>query len=586
MTGMTGISSRTVGRAALFASAVAVALTIGLAPGRLLEGAPQQPNWKGIWEPMNYKGDIYFEDVFFVTADKGWVAGVGSPSKGGGVILHTKDGGKTWSTQFGDPESSDKTIRYLFFLDERRGWAIQGTTLLHTSDGETWEAAGTVSGYSGEYRFVSPTVGIMGDGEEIKRTEDGGKSWATTGKCAATVVIAGLTKRETCKARSVHFPSRRVGYAVGDGYEKAFYLMKTTDGGRSWTTTGFPAESGGYEVFFTDERRGFVRTYSRTIYGTEDGGVSWKRLTGLLINDFKFADPVVGWSMKYREMNYSTNGGRSWLTREIPFPTMVTAFSIPRRDRGYAVGEHGMIYRYSVVKVTQPTGAGALPAPLMPTFETLLDEKVEELDDFVESLEESIAKMPDDAGGNSSNAGSSASAGGNSESGGTSSSESFGSTEAASGSDEILFSESTDLPTLGSGSTDSNTSGSGSTDAATSSPGFSGGTSGSEKSAPASPFIEKCCGKSVSRWYLAMQAAESILPQFVAQFKNTNLLGAGLRMLVVLPARVNATSAAFSSFKRSKNKDDAKANVTQLQAAVDALKQGVSSALQKPVPST
>src|SRR5439155_25547293 len=30
---------------------------------------------KGVWEPVNYKGDIHFTDVFFVTPEEGWVAG-------------------------------------------------------------------------------------------------------------------------------------------------------------------------------------------------------------------------------------------------------------------------------------------------------------------------------------------------------------------------------------------------------------------------------------------------------------------------------------------------------------------------------
>lgn len=551
MKGRNGPVQMAARKATLFVAAGTVVFAGLVAPGRPLEGQAQQASRKGIWEPVSYRGDIQFGDVFFVTADKGWVAGVGSPTRGGGVIMQTTDGGKTWVTQYGDPESSDRAIDNLFFLDERRGWARQGTTLLHTSDGETWEAAGTVYGYDGGYVFTSPTVGVAAGGGEILRTDDGGRSWAPTGKCAGTTTVGGLTKRESCTVRSIHFPSRNVGYAVGDGYEAVFYLMKTTDGGRSWTVTAFPAESGGYEVFFTDERRGFVRTRSRTIYGTDDGGNTWRRIAGLPLSDIKFADPMVGWSMAYKEMLYTTNNGRSWTMREIPFPGMVTAFSIPRRDRGYAVGDHGMIYRYSVVPATRQV-AGALAAPLMPAFETLLDKKVGELDDIVESLEQSLAKMPGDAGGTTATGSSSPRA-----------SENSGETGADSGSDEALFSEPGEAA----------------------SPPPSGGVT-SASAAPASPFIEKCCVKSVSGWYLAMQAAETLLPQFVSQFKNTNLLGAGLRMLVVLPARANAASAAFSSFKRSQNKDEAKANLAQLQTTVDALKQGVSQALQKEVPST
>lgn len=45
-------------------------------------------------------------------------------------------------------------------------------------------------------------------------------------------------------------------------------------------------------------------------------------------------------------------------------PAMVNAFAFPRRDRGYAVGDHGMIYRYRVVPVAEAP-QGAIEAPLM-----------------------------------------------------------------------------------------------------------------------------------------------------------------------------------------------------------------------------
>lgn len=70
----------------------------------------------------------------------------------------------------------------------------------------------------------------------------------------------------------------------------------------------------------------------------------------------------------------------------------------------------------------------------------------------------------------------------------------------------------------------------------------------------------------------------------MAQYKNTNLLGAGQRMLVVLPAQMRDADAAFRVFRGSQNKDEAKANVAQLSSAVDALRQGVAIALQKQLP--
>jgi hypothetical protein len=80
--------------------------------------------------------------------------------------------------------------------------------------------------------------------------------------------------------------------------------------------------------------------------------------------DMEFADKDVGWMIVYHTMTYTTNGGKSWTTRQINFPANVNAFSLVQRDRGYAVGDHGMIYKYRIVPVDY-TVKGMLPAPSM-----------------------------------------------------------------------------------------------------------------------------------------------------------------------------------------------------------------------------
>jgi len=60
--------------------------------------ADSQPKFKAIFEPVNYTEDLQLTDVFFVNELKGWVSGAA------GTILHTKDGGDTWTAQLGgDP---------------------------------------------------------------------------------------------------------------------------------------------------------------------------------------------------------------------------------------------------------------------------------------------------------------------------------------------------------------------------------------------------------------------------------------------------------------------------------------------------
>jgi hypothetical protein len=89
------------------------------------------------------------------------------------------------------------------------------------------------------------------------------------------------------------------------------------------------------------------------------------------------------------KLSYTTDGGRRWTSRSFQFPTGVQAFSLPRRDRGYAVGDHGMIYRYRVVPATQ-TVAKSIAAPAMPVFDSPLDKQVAALEQQMQTLQDGV----------------------------------------------------------------------------------------------------------------------------------------------------------------------------------------------------
>src|SRR2546423_15161433 len=92
-----------------------VLLCLGAAVARA-----QAPHVKGIWESVSYSADLRFTDVFFVSADVGWVAGQA------GTILHTVDGGATWRVQRGGGAPPPHTPRGLTtVLDQRQGRGAQ-----------------------------------------------------------------------------------------------------------------------------------------------------------------------------------------------------------------------------------------------------------------------------------------------------------------------------------------------------------------------------------------------------------------------------------------------------------------------------
>lgn len=327
---------------------------------------PGEVRYKGILEPVSYTEDIKLTSVDFVSPEEGWAAGAN------GTIIHTKDAGKTWEAQLGgDPNAEGPEIGMIRFLDATHGWAAGGTAsviqrkLLGTSDGQTWREVGTVGtelqGVS-DFTFISPTTGFFVEASTggIYRTDDGGRTWKQVHKCAAKVQVGGVYRNVACNLRSISFVSPQVGFAVGAGGYGVVFVIRTDDGGATWSNAYVGTEVGHTDeshfkqhVAFVNENTGFVvLSRAEKLLATGDGGKTWDQLPVAAEGSVKFADPNVGWIIEDRSFIYTTDGGKRWTSRPIRFPAYVNAFTVPKSNRGYVVGDHGMVFRYSVVKDT------------------------------------------------------------------------------------------------------------------------------------------------------------------------------------------------------------------------------------------
>ncbi len=70
-------------------------------------------------------------------------------------------------------------------------------------------------------------------------------------------------------------------------------------------------------------------------------------------------------------------------------------------------------------------------------------------------------------------------------------------------------------------------------------------------------------------------------PQFVARFKNTNLLTAGLRMLSTMPAQLGDVRGHTTNSSRRPTRKDAQAALARLGTALSSLRQSTMAAFQK-----
>lgn len=562
-----------------------------------------QTQFKGIFEPVNYNQDLKLLDVFFVTAEEGWVSGAT------GTILHTTDGGKTWTPQLGgDPQAQGPDITRLFFLDRFHGWAQAYGHLYRTTDGQNWQEVG--NDVRGHVFFISPFRGFSGYGDKIYDTSDGGVTWKEIFTCAAQAQIQGLTKQIRCGIDSIQFPSLRTGYGVGWSSELGGgVVVKSEDGGTRWRVVFIPAESGDQRsntVFFLDENHGFV--FRNTgMYQTTDGGNTWQGVAASLPrNDvpLKFADPEVGWVLAQlpasgmSRVTYTVDGGTHWVARDLHFPAEVYGFSLPQRDTAYIVGDHGMVYRYRIVPADYQV-ANMIAAPMMPGYDSQLNQDVATVRTAIGDLAAQMQKklgipVPTGIAGQNT------------------SQNALQQTSLASGADSTQpsYQQATANVPGGAGTTQPGSQQSG--PAVDTEGGFQQATSiqgqdpnqgGFQQSATTSTGVDpnqlggfqqatagggvvaSCCGDSLQNVQTAVGTLAADIPTFSGKFRNLNLITAGLQFVADLLQHASAVKQAFNNLRQAPDNRSATSALTALSNQVNGIPNNVNGGFVQDVSS-
>ncbi len=192
----------------------------------------------------------------------------------------------------------------------------------------------------------------MGWYDIILRTTDGGTSW--TSKSIGTGDWF----------YSVSFIDASKGWVVGS----IGTILHTTDGGASWTSQSSGTWPDLYSVSFTDGNTGTAVGYDGTILRTTNGGALWTmQISGTTTRLFgvSFIDANTGTAVgDGGTILRTTNGGAQWTSQMSGTTQHIWSVSFTDANTGTAVGWYGTILRTNTGGVTavEEYESAAIPA--------------------------------------------------------------------------------------------------------------------------------------------------------------------------------------------------------------------------------
>ncbi len=128
------------------------------------------------WTPLSVPG-FTLGPVDFVDAQHGWAAG-SEVATGNTVVLFSSDAGVTWSQQF---SQAGIALRDIAFSDAKNGWAVGNDgVVMHTSDGgATWSVQSALAdSVVGVATTDVQNSWAVNTGGVVWHTDNGGASWS------------------------------------------------------------------------------------------------------------------------------------------------------------------------------------------------------------------------------------------------------------------------------------------------------------------------------------------------------------------------------------------------------------------------
>jgi photosystem II stability/assembly factor-like uncharacterized protein len=313
----------------------------------------QTYNWEVL--PNSHEAARH-DDINFLNPNLGWAV------NSQGEILKTTDGGNSWELKF----NTLSYLRSVKFTDSLHGFAgtintSEGTKpiLYKTTDGgETWDSVANIPSPKPQGICGLSVVGdvIYGSGDfygpaVVIKSTDNGSTWNSINmsKYATTLI-------------DCYFFSPDSGFVVGGSPNSIFNtqngtikvaVLFTPDGGKTWQTkySGTIAPEWGWKIVFPTKKIGYVSMEnfnSASILKTTNGGESWTKLNIPNLVDLEgigFINEMTGWVAGRVNEAFTNDGGSTWITKNIDIGKGLNRFQFFGDTLGYASGTR--IYKYS-----------------------------------------------------------------------------------------------------------------------------------------------------------------------------------------------------------------------------------------------
>jgi len=252
----------------------------------------------------------YFRSMSWASAKVGWLGVLGGPNQ----ILHTVDGGNTWTRYPLPAETKAKGICGIDAVNEQHAYFV-GPFMA-----EVYGVPHVTSTHDGGQSYVTTLVdvhfqsiqhGIVGGGKNgsvgsgyavVLLTQDSGRTWQTVYQSAS---------QGTQLWKFSESADGTIAGAIQSFRSAAPYVIYSADNGRTWTEspiTVVPDSTlrGLQSVGVISKDVGWVAGRGFSSWSTTNGGTVWKKDTSNLnsVNRFQFFGDTLGYASGNRVWKY------------------------------------------------------------------------------------------------------------------------------------------------------------------------------------------------------------------------------------------------------------------------------------------